>query len=365
MKKVLAIALSVMLFAIMLVPAASALVTPAVTMRAAEGAYADDAVAKDVIEDTTFTVYFKFPPVTKLCGVDMYVQFDTSVLQVVEGGQAGKIADEELTPYFSSGVFASGIKTLADDEYAFGWGQMEDKGINKSKATDFSYLTFKVIDKSVSSTTLNLYINEFETNDGDDDNDVDSTTLAESKVIYFNFEDYSEPETDPEETDPTEPEDINDLLQIIKDMLSGNGATFEDFADAITNILGNADITDMIEQLLGGDFDIGGGFLDSILGGLDLDFGAFEDILNTIIDFFSGLFGGGGDDPAPVNPTTPATTQAAQNTTNAADNPEATTSQGSQQGSEGTGDAGIALAATVCVAAGAAFALTRKKKETV
>ena len=359
MKKVLSVVLSVMLFAIMLVPAAYALVTPGVTIRAAEGEYAEDAVAKEVIEDTTFTVYFKMPAVEKLTGVSMYVDFDKSVLEVVEGGQAGKIVEGTLTPYFRSGIFASGIKTLADNQYAFGWSDLN--GIDKSKATDFSYLTFKVKDPSVSSTTLNLYINEFKTDDGDDDNDVNSTTLAESKVVYFNFEDVSIPETSEAETEPTSPQDINDLIQIIKDMLSGNGATFEDFADAITNILGNADITDMIEQLIGGDIDIGGGFSD-LLGGLDLDFGAFEDILNTIIDFFKGLFGPGGNDD-PVNPTQ-APTQAT-NTTQAASGDPATTANGSQQGSEGTGDAGIALAATVCVAAGVAFVLTRKKKETV
>ena len=51
-------------------------------------------------------------------------------------------------------------------------------------------------------------------------------------------------------------------------------------------------------------------------------------------------------------------------TTGAAPNLE-TTAEGSSQGSEETGDAGIALAATICVAASAAFVLTRKKKETV
>jgi hypothetical protein len=102
----------------------------------------------------------------------------------------------------------------------------------------------------------------------------------------------------------------------------------------------------MIEQLVDGAFSIGDAFLE-ILKGLGLDFDSFEDILNAIIDFFEGLFGGGDDTTA-------------QQTTNAANN---TTSAGSVSGSEGTGDAGIALAATVCVAAAATFVLTRKKKE--
>ena len=102
----------------------------------------------------------------------------------------------------------------------------------------------------------------------------------------------------------------------------------------------------MIEQLVDGAFSISDAFLE-ILKGLGLDFDSFEDILNAIIDFFEGLFGGGDD------------TTAVQ-TTNAAN---ATTSAGSSSGSEGTGDAGIALAATVCVAAAATFVLTRKKRE--
>ena len=90
-----------------------------------------------------------------------------------------------------------------------------------------------------------------------------------------------------------------------------------------------------------------------ILEGLGLDFSDLEDLLNKIIDFIMGLFGG--DDDNQVTTTAPATT--------AAPNLE-TTAEGSSQGSEETGDAGIALAATICVAASAAFVLTRKKKET-
>ena len=107
----------------------------------------------------------------------------------------------------------------------------------------------------------------------------------------------------------------------------------------------------MIEQLVDGAFSISDAFSE-ILKGLGLDFGSFEDILNAIIDFLMGLFGGDEEKD----------TTKVQATTNAAD---ATTSAGSSSGSEGTGDAGVALAATVCVAASAAFVLTRKKKETV
>ena len=133
-------------------------------------------------------------------------------------------------------------------------------------------------------------------------------------------------------------------------MLNGNGVTFADFADAIANMLGNAEITDIIEQLVDGNVDISDLF-QNILDGLGLDFSMLEDLLNKIIEFLKGLFGGDDETKAP-------------STTAAAPNLE-TTAEGSSQGSEETGDAGIALAATICVAASAAFVLTRKKKETV
>ena len=70
-----------------------------------------------------------------------------------------------------------------------------------------------------------------------------------------------------------------------------------------------------------------------------------------------GLFGGDDETKAPAT-TAPSSME--EDTTNLE-----TTAEGSSQGSEETGDAGIALAATICVAASAAFVLTRKKKETV
>ena len=138
-------------------------------------------------------------------------------------------------------------------------------------------------------------------------------------------------------------------------MLQGNGVTFADFADAIANMLGNAEITDIIEQLVDGNVDISDLF-KNILESLGLDFGMLEDLLNKIIEFLKGLFGGDDETKAPST-TAAITTEAAPNLE--------TTAEGSSQGSEDTGDAGIALAATICVAASAAFVLTRKKKETV
>ena len=275
----------------------------------------------------------------------MFVDFDTEQLKVLEAGPVGTTdEDGNFTPKFS-GEWAHGLKS---NKYQYSFGFISSSGVSKKTATDLIYVTFKIIDSTRPTTTINLYINEFLTEDGNDDNEVISTVLAESQIITLNLPEQITTDPNAEETTdtPADAESTNALVQIIRDLLSGNGVTFEDYADAILNLVGNAEITDMIEQLVDGAFSIGDAFLE-ILKGLGLDFDSFEDILNSIIDFFEGLFGGGDDTTA-------------QQTTNAAN---ATTSAGSVSGSAGTGDAGIALAATVCVAAAATFVLTRKKRE--
>lgn len=356
MKKVLSIVLSVMIVVIGIAPCAFA-ATPGIAMRATEGAYADDALTVSTVTEKVFTVVFKMPAVTSLVGFNGYVEFDDTVLKVVKGGQAGLVDDEtgDITPIFN-GTWASGMKTGTTDEYSM--GLISSAGITKSAAKDFAYITFRVIDTSKAATTLNLYINELLTEDGNDDNEITATTLAESKIINFDFSELSEDDsTEEDTTEPVEADDINDLIQKIKDVLAGNGATWADVADAVTNILGNADLDDLLEQLIGGDINVFDGFLDK-LKNIGLDFGALEDILNKIIDFIKNLFNGEETTKDNGNKTTTAVI-----TTESASGDPATTSQGSQNGSEETGDAGIALAATVCVAAAAAFALTRKKKE--
>ena len=337
------------MLAIMLVvgimPTAFAVVTPGLATRVIEGPYNKDSLGVTSVTSETFTVVIKSPAVTKLVGLNMFVDFDTEQLKVVNAGPVGsEDADGNFIPNFS-GEWAHGLKS---NKYQYSFGFISTSGVTKKSATDLVYVTFKIIDSTRPTTTINLYINEFLTEDGDDENEIITTTLAESQIITLNLPEEITTNPNAEDTTddtPADAESTNALVQVIRDLLSGNGVTFEDYADAILNLVGNAEITDMIEQLVDGAFSIGDAFLE-ILKGLGLDFDSFEDILNAIIDFFEGLFNG--DDTT------------AQQTTNAAN---ATTSAGSVSGSEGTGDAGIALAATVCVAAAATFVLTRKKRE--
>ena len=344
MKKFLSVMLAMMLV-VGIMPTAFAVATPGLATRVVEGPYSKDALGVTSVTSETFTIIIKSPAVTKLVGLNMFVDFDTEQLKVVEAGPVGTTDEDGNFKANFSGEWAHGLKS---NKYQYSFGFISTSGVTKKNATDLIYVTFRIIDSTRPTTTINLYINEFLTEDGNDSNEVVTTTLAESQIITLNLPEKITTNPNGEDTTdtPADAESTNALVQVIRDLLSGNGVTFEDYADAILNLVGNAEITDMIEQLVDGAFSIGDAFLE-ILKGLGLDFDSFEDILNAIIDFFEGLFGGGDDTTA-------------KQTTNAANN---TTSAGSVSGSEGTGDAGIALAATVCVAAAATFVLTRKKKE--
>ncbi len=360
MKKVLSVVLSIMIVVIGLMPAASALYKPGVSSRVVKGAYTGDPTEDiSVVKDDVFTLVFKMPAVNKLVGAGFYVSFDDTVLKVLNVNHEGlcyKVDSESNKTVYFNGDFVSGMKNASTDEFSFGFMSLD--GVSKNAAKDFAYVTFRVLNTKKSNTTVNLYTTEFQTEDGDDTNDVKSETLLESKIINFDFSEYvptTSKTTTEKTTKATDVKDINGLIALIKDILTGNGATWADVSDAVANILGNSELSDMIEQLMGG--NIGEGFLDK-LKDIGLDFGALEDILNKIIDFIKGLFNG--DETTPATSTTSGYNDYTEEDVTG---DPATTQNGSQNGSEDTGDIGIALAVTVCVAGAAAFALTRKKKE--
>ena len=361
MKKILAIFLSALLICISLAPMSLAVTDPGFATRVMEGEYDSENNGTDVITETTFTVAVKVPAVKKLTGVNLYFEFDPAVLSVTNASVAG-VADEDGNfNAFFNGIYVNGYKTGSDSEYSFGW--ISNNGVTKNSARDIFYITFNVLDTTKTDTAINLYVEEFRTDDGNDKNDVTSTLLAENMVVSFLFPEGTPPVTEDDVTEgegegDVSADDINILLDLIRDVLNGNGVTFADVADAIVNMFGNVELMDIIEQLVDGNVDISDMF-QQILDGLGIDFGFLEDLLNKIIDFLLGLFG------PKDEPSTPDTTVATETTTLEETTNLETTAEGSSQGSEETGDAGIALAATICVAASAAFVLTRKKKETV
>ena len=347
MKKLLAIFLSALLICISIAPMGSAASTSDPSTKIYEGGYNVAAVDSEVITTTTFTVAVNVPAVNNLMGVNLYFRFDPAVLTVADAGLAGTTDENGNVTAFFNGLPVNGYKRGSNSEYSFGWAS--GTGESKAAASDIFYITFNVINTTVTDTSINLYVDEFLTADGDDSNDISVSRIVSNDIICFMFPANTPPAegttsvVDGESS--TTADDINNLLQVIRDLLAGNGATFGDFIDALVNLYGNAELMDIIEQLVDGNIDISDAF-QNILDKLGLAFDFLEDLLNKIIEFLKNLFGGG---------------EEAESTTAA--NPE-TTSPGSSSGSEETGDAGIALAATVCVAASAAFVLTRKKKET-
>ncbi len=355
MKKALAIFLSALLICIMIAPMGAAATGPALTTKVIEGEYSKSANGVAAVTATTFTIVVTAPAVENLTGVNLYFEYDPAILKVKSAGFA---ADADGTKFFP-GLEVTGPKAGTDNQYAFAWIP-SGSGVSKAEARDLLYITFNVLDTTKAQTPVYLYIDEFRTDDASADNDVVSTILFNNNIVNFNYPENTPPAEDAPVDDSTTPEgegtsaeDINALLDLIRNMLNGKGVTFADFADAIANVIGNAEITDIVEQLVDGDMNIAEAFAD-FLKSIGLDFSMFEEILNKIIEFLSGLFGGdsGGDETT------------AENTTSAASG-ASTTAKGSSSGSEKTGDKGVALAATVCVVSTAAFVLTRKKKEII
>ncbi|MBO5896209.1 MAG: hypothetical protein J6Q83_02815 [Clostridia bacterium] len=351
MKKALAIFLSALLICIMIAPMGAAVTGPALTTKVIEGEYSKSANGVAAVTATTFTIVVTAPAVENLTGVNLYFEYDPAILKVKSAGFA---ADADGTQFFP-GVGVTGLKAGVDNQYAFAWIP-SGSGVSKADSRDLLYITFNVLDTTKAQTPVYLYIDEFRTDDASANNDVTSTILFNNSIVNFNYPENTPPAEDAPVVDGTTAEDgttaddINALLQLIRDMLNGNGVTFADFADAIANTLGNAEITDIVEQLVDGDMNIADAFAD-FLKSIGLDFSMFEKILNTIIEFLAGLFGG--DDSGETEDTT------------AAAGNDSTTAAGSSSGSEKTGDKGVALAATVCVVSSAAFVLTRKKKEII
>jgi hypothetical protein len=343
MKKALAIFLTALLICIMAAPMGSAVAGPDLTAGVIEGEYSSTGSEAASVTTTTFTVVVKAPAVKNFVGFNMYFEYDPAILRVKSAGLA---TDADGNVNFS-GLDVQGPKAHTDNQYAVAWIPSTQTGITKTAERDLVYITFNVIDTTKDETPLYIYIDEFRTDDGVKENDIAGTVLYGSEIIDFNYPENTPPAVDLPDDDVTEEEatqaeKINMLLQLIRDYLNGNGVTLGDFIDAIANTMGNAELADIVEQLVDGNVNISGSFAD-FLESLGFDFDMLEEFLNMIIDFIMSLLNPGEDAPSE----------------------EDTTSGGSSSESEKTGDVGIALAATVCVLSSAAFVLTRKRKEII
>ena len=85
MKKFLAVMLAIMLV-VGIMPTAFAVATPGLATRVIEGSYDKEALGVTSVTSETFTIIIKSPAVTKLVGLNMFVDFDTEQLKVLEAG---------------------------------------------------------------------------------------------------------------------------------------------------------------------------------------------------------------------------------------------------------------------------------------
>ena len=144
MKKVLAVLLALVLVA-GIMPTAFAVATPGLATRVIEGSYDEAALEVTSVTTDTFTVVVKSPAITKLVGLNMFVDFDTEQLKVVNAGPVGtEDADGNFIPNFS-GEWAHGLKS---NKYQYSFGFISTSGVTKKSAKDLVYITFKIIDST-------------------------------------------------------------------------------------------------------------------------------------------------------------------------------------------------------------------------
>ena len=150
MKKVLAIFLSVLLVCISIAPMGMAVTAPELATRVIEGGYSESASQVASVTTNTFTIVVKAPKgVQKLVGVNLYFEFDPAVLAVAKAGLAGTVDGEGNENPFFNGMLVSGLKANTDNEYALAWIPSGD-GVSKNQARDLMYITFAVLDTTIS-----------------------------------------------------------------------------------------------------------------------------------------------------------------------------------------------------------------------
>ncbi|HZK21466.1 MAG TPA: hypothetical protein VFC76_04220 [Oscillospiraceae bacterium] len=230
-------------------------------------------------------------------------------------------------------------------------------------------MVFDIIDDTVKNTTITIKTKIAEVCDaddvyGDDAYEVDVEDIE--KIVVINDVEETEPEetepeetepeeTEPEETEPALPDNVLEIIKQIEDFFNEYGLGFLLEVPEVRKAIEN------IARIIGGDMD-----LEDIIEELNKSLEGFKDILDEmglplpsideIIEFIMGLFGGG-DNPSP-NPSTTTTSSNGD-----VDDDDNNIDDNDENGDKQLGDAGIALAVSVCLTAAAAFVITKKKHD--
>jgi len=311
MKKVLACAVALALVLCM-VPMAFA-ANPALRVEA-------------VVDGSTVTATVYCPIQENLVGFSFFLRFDPTVLTLAGSKMADRDVEGEMLKYFDG---ECGLAIGTTDTCTCAWTTTSTK--NVSRETPIAVFTFKVINADAETTNLTLEVNEYK---------IDGEVIIGSNTPYA-----ATPvtlkapagTTDGPTDGTTEAPGKTDLDKL-KDAITEAGLTMpsEEELKAILNKIDNGTLDDIKEAL------------QSVFAGSNID-----ELYNKILNLF-----GKGTTTTTGAPGANTTTKTGSTTTKTG-----TTTAKANSKLDKTGDVGIALAATVCLAAAAAFVLTKKKED--
>ncbi len=306
------------------------------------------AVAEVKKSGETITVTVKLPAVEKLTACVVSVEFDPKVVSIPdnEGGYAATHevqGETDPIPNFigeHTGGLPDGVDNVVKNAY------VNSGSVTKTEETAFAVFTFTVTDKTAKETDFIVNLEQYY---------AEGLTIADGEGMVI-----LEKTVAMEEEDTTDKDGDGDaaaeLAQQIKDFLKQIG---------LESLLEDKTINDMIEQFADMFGGLGSGdfseILDSIIGGSsgELNFDEIIAFFTGLIDEIMKLFTGGGATTKKPDATTTTT----EETTTEETTEETTGSSNVDNGGNAAGDAGIALAVTVCLAAAAAFVLSKKKED--
>ena len=281
------------------------------------------------VADGKVMVTITAPVTEKLTGLSFFVKFDDAVLEYSGFETAGRTIEGEVYPNFTGSIVA-GLAEGKTDTCSFAWTHPDSLNVTAKKA-EIGTFTLTIKDTAAETTEVTLVMREFKTiaeniittdtaypatpvtlkaPAGTTDGPTDGTTEAPGKTDLDKLKDAI---TEAGLTMPSE-EELKDILNKI------NNGTPDDIKDA----------------------------LQSVFAGLDID-----ELYNKILNLF-----GKGTTTTTGAPGANTTTKTGSTTTKTG-----TTTAKANSKLDKTGDVGIALAATVCLAAAAAFVLTKKKED--
>ena len=280
------------------------------------------------VADGKVMVTITSPVIDELTGLSFFVKFDSNVLEYSGFEPAGETVKGKLYANFAG--YVAGLAESTTDTCSFAWTNAESINVDADTAVIGTF-TLTIKDTAAETTNVTLVMREFKTAS---ENVITTDTAYAATPVTLK----APAGTTDGPTDGTTEAPGKTALDKLKDAITEAGLTMpsEEELKAILDKIDNGTLDDIKKAL------------QSVFGGADI-----TDLYNKILN----LFGKGTTTTAPVGGVT--TTKGSGSTTAKTGT---TTAKGGSK-IDKTGDVGIALAATVCLAAAAAFVLTKKKED--